>query len=78
MWAAINLGIAATQIPKSLTQLAVNHQPSHRECRKEQTEQDISGIRPVLHDVHALDHSQRRHQNHKDQIENFVHGPHLA
>jgi hypothetical protein len=39
-----------------LTQLLVNHQPSHGKRRKEQTEQDISGVRPILHNVYALNH----------------------
>jgi len=38
-----------------------------------QAEKDIAGVCAVLHDAVALADGQRKHQNHKNEIEGFVH-----
>jgi hypothetical protein len=57
----------------ALLETVVDEQATDAECCENQAEEDISRVSAVVHDAVALPDGQREHQNHKNEIEGFVH-----
>lgn len=57
----------------ALLETVVDEQATDAKCCENQAEEDISRVSAVVHDAVALPDGQREHQNHKNEIEGFVH-----